>query len=128
MSFALPACNPASGPDCPPGSEPFVEYRLFMGRGGAAGEVVSDSDWEDFLAASVTPRFPDGLTVLDGIGQWRDAAGQIKKERSKVLILYAAGDESTLRADLDAMSREYEQRFNQETVLRAVDQACISFS
>jgi hypothetical protein len=128
MSLALPACNPVSGPDCPPGYEPFVEYQLFMGRGGATGEVVSDSDWEDFLAASVTPRFPDGLTVLDGFGQWRDAAGQIKKERSKVLILYAAGDESTLRADVDAISREYEQRFNQESVLRAVDRACISFS
>lgn len=128
LSLALIACNPLGGPECPPGSEPFVQYQLFMGRGGAAGEVVSDDDWANFLATSVTPRFPDGLTVLDGFGQWRDAAGQIKRERSKVLILYAAGDESLLRADIDAISGEYEQLFDQESVLRVVDQACVSFS
>ena len=128
LSFALPACDLLDGSECPPGSESFVEYQLFMGRGGAAGEIVSDADWEDFLAASVTPRFPDGLTVLDGSGQWRDAAGQIEKERSKVLILYATGNESSLRADVDAISSEYEQRFDQESVLRVVDKACVSFS
>lgn len=128
LSLALPACNPLTGPECPPGFEQYVQYKLFMGRGGAAGEVVSDDDWDKFLAESVTPRFPDGLTVLDGYGQWRDASGRIKQERSKVLILYAAGDESSLRANIDAVSGEYEQRFGQESVLRVVDRACVSFS
>ena len=31
---------------------------------------MADSEWQDFLATSVTPRFPDGFTVLDGHGQW----------------------------------------------------------
>ena len=128
MSLSLAACIPLSAPDCPPGFEPFTEYQLFMGRGGAAGEVVSDQDWDDFLATSVTPRFPDGLTVLDGSGQWRNGAGQVQKERSKILILYAVGDESSLQAYIDAISSEYEQRFDQESVLRVVDQACVSFS
>lgn len=128
LSFALAACNPLNGTECGTGTEPFVEYQLFMGRGGVAGEVVSDEDWDEFLATSVTPRFPDGLTVIDGFGQWRDAAGQIKQERTKILVLYAVGDESSLRADIDAISSEYEQRFDQESVLRVVDQACVSFS
>lgn len=128
LSLALGACNPLTGPECPPGFEQYVQYKLFMGRGGAAGEVVGDDDWDKFLADSVTPRFPDGLTVLDGYGQWRDASGRIKQERSKVLILYAAGDESSLRANIDAVSGEYEQRFGQESVLRVVDRACVSFS
>lgn len=128
LSLVLAACNPLNGTECGTGSEPFVEYQLFMGRGGAAGEVVSDEDWDEFLATSVTPRFPDGLTVIDGFGQWRDAAGQIKRERTKILVLYAVGDESSLRTDVDAISSEYEQRFDQESVLRVVDQACVSFS
>lgn len=66
--------------------------------------------------------------MLDGFGQWRDAAGQIQKERSKVPVLYATGDKSSLQADIDAISSEYEQRFEQESVLRVVDQACVSFS
>ncbi|MDE2935291.1 MAG: DUF3574 domain-containing protein [Chloroflexota bacterium] len=128
LSFVLAACNPLNGAECGTGTEPFVEYQLFMGRGGAVGEVVSDEDWDEFLTTSVTPRFPDGLTVIDGFGQWRDAAGQIKQERTKILVLYAVGDESSLRADIDAISSEYEQRFDQESVLRVVDQACVSFS
>ena len=35
----------------------------------------------------VTPDFPDGLTVQNGRGQWRDAHGRIEKERSYELIL-----------------------------------------
>lgn len=128
LSFALPACDLLDESECPPGSDLFVEYQLFMGRGGGGGEVVSDDDWDDFLASSVTPRFPDGLTVVDGFGQWRDGAGQIQQERSKVLILYATGDESSLSADIDAISSEFERRFNQESVLRVVDTACVSFS
>lgn len=128
LSFFLAACNPLSGTECETGTEPFVEYQLFMGRGGAAGEVVSDEDWDEFLAAAVTPRFPDGLTAIDGFGQWRDSAGQIRRERTKILVLYAVGDESSLRTDIDAISSEYERRFDQESVLRVVDQACVSFS
>ncbi len=29
------------------------------------------------LAAEVTPRFPDGLTVVEAGGQWRDGKGAI---------------------------------------------------
>ena len=123
--ICLAGCVPLADPACPNGSDEFVEYQLFMGRGGQSGEVVSDADWDRFLAESVTPRFPDGLTVLDGQGQWRDSAGQIERERSKVLILFAAaGDQSKI----DAISGEYETRFGQESVLRVVGDACVSFS
>ncbi len=44
LAVFLAACNPLAGPDCPEGSEPFVEYQLFMGRGGAEGEVVGEDD------------------------------------------------------------------------------------
>ena len=128
FSAFLAACNPLAGADCPAGSSPFVEYQLFMGRGGAEGEVVSEDDWAEFLDDTVTPRFPDGLTVLDGYGQWRDGGGQIQQERSKVLILYATGDDDSLLAEIDAISAEYERRFDQESVLRVVDRACVSFS
>ena len=39
-----------------------------------------DAAWDAFLADTVTPRFPDGLTVLDARGQWRDSEGLIGKE------------------------------------------------
>ena len=85
---AAAACSGTRALSCPEGTEPFVEYQLFMGRGGP-GEVVDDAAWDAFLDGSVTPRFPDGLTVLDAQGQWRGSDGAIKQERSKLLVILA---------------------------------------
>ena len=97
-----------------------------MGRSGPEGEVVSDEAWDAFLADTVTPRFPDGLTVLDGRGQWRGSEGLIKKERSKLLVILAQPGGGKLQL-IDEISDEYKRRFNQESVLQVVDEACASF-
>jgi len=36
----------------------------------------------------VTPRFPDGLTLLKGYGQFRNSMQIIQREDSRVLILF----------------------------------------
>src|SRR6185295_1361436 len=49
---------------------------------------VSEANWARFLAAEVTPRFPDGFTVFDARGQWRaPGSDRISRERSKVLTI-----------------------------------------
>ena len=73
------ACTVSTAPACPDGADRWVKYQLFMGRSNQTGEVVDDAAWATFLGDTVTPRFPDGLTVLDARGQWRDSAGQIKE-------------------------------------------------
>ncbi len=91
-------------------------------RGGGEHEA-----WTAFLADTVTPRFPGGLTVVDGAGQWRGSSGVIERERSKVLIILTVPGEEGMRLTGE-ISQEYESRFNQETVLRVVRTACVSFS
>ena len=51
---------------CRDGYEKFAERRMFFGRGSGEVERVSDTDWERLLAEVLTPRFPDGLAVMDG--------------------------------------------------------------
>ena len=121
------SCSDTDDSTCPEGTEPFVKYELFMGRSVADGEVVDDQSWDAFLADTVTPRFPDGLTVLDAQGQWRNSEGRILQERSKVLVILAPPDEE-LRGLIDEVSDEYKRRFNQETVLEVESDTCISFS
>ena len=67
------------------GSVDFLRTELFFGTAKPDG-VVTD---EEFFASSIviTPRFPDGLTLLKGDGQFRDEEGEIVKEESFVLIL-----------------------------------------
>ena len=97
-----------------------------MGRSAGAGEIVDDTAWTTFLQDTVTPRFPDGLTVLDGRGQWRDSTGTIQRERSKLLIILAPPSEEGLRL-IEEVSEEYKRRFSQESVLRVVSSACAAF-
>ena len=67
------ACTVSTAPACPEGTDRWVKYQLFMGRSNQTGEVVDDAAWATFLGDTVTPRFPDGLTVFDARGQWRDS-------------------------------------------------------
>ena len=111
---------------CEDGGEQWVEYRLFMGRGDGDVEVASDADWEAFLAETITPRFPDGLSVVDVAGQGTTADGTLERERTKMLLVLAPpGDDAMAR--IGEIGDEYKQRFNQNSVLRVVTNVCVAF-
>ena len=121
----------SSAMTCPEGWDRVAEYRLyfFFGRSDATGNsmAVSGEAWAQFLADTVTPRFPDGLTVTDGAGQWRSESGEISREQSKILTLLVWPDDAALQR-LNEIAAEYERRFDQESVLLTSAQTCASFS
>ncbi len=90
--------------------------RLYFGRAQPDGTEVSEQAWAEFLRDVVTPRFPHGLTVLAGQGQWRDAQGRVDSERSFLIELVHA-DTALDSADVRAIIAAYKQRFRQESVL-----------
>ena len=116
----------ADVPPCPAGTERYAEYRLFFGRNRGGVEVVSDAGWRTFLAEEVTPRFPDGLTVVDAAGQWRGPSGTIERERAKVLVVLAAPGAEGMR-HTGEIAEAYKRTFGQESVLRTVGTTCASF-
>src|SRR5262245_20410541 len=46
-------------------SDAYYRTELYFGRSIPGGGQVSDNEWEKFLADVVTPRFPDGFTILN---------------------------------------------------------------
>ncbi|MEZ5285088.1 MAG: DUF3574 domain-containing protein [Vicinamibacterales bacterium] len=67
------------------GCAEHVHDRLFFGLRTGDG-VVSAEQWSRFLEEVVTPRFPDGFTVVDASGQWRAAGdAHITVEPSRVV-------------------------------------------
>ena len=116
----------ADAPPCPAGTDRYAEYRLFFGRNRDGVEVVSDSEWDSFLAEEVTPRFPDGLTVVDAAGQWRGPSGTIERERAKMLLVLAAPGEDGMRRTAE-IAEAYKRTFGQSSVLRVAGSACASF-
>lgn len=100
---------------------------LFFGSLKPDGSVVSEKKFQRFIDEEVTPRFPDGLTVLTGNGQFRNSAGVILKERSMVLILLYPLDVADASQKIEAIRAAYKLAFQQESVLRVDSQANVSF-
>jgi hypothetical protein len=103
-------------------TDPFIRTELFFGSERPNKPEVSDAEFKQFLDEQVTPRFPDGLTVLKGFGQFRESNGQIVQESSFVLILLYPRE--TLRdssSKIEEIRALYKARFEQESVLRVDD-------
>ena len=88
--------------------------------------MVSDSAWRVFLAAEITPRLPDGLTVLDAAGQWCDGSGAIVRERTKLVIILARQGKAGMQKTVEIVEA-YKRTFGQKAVLLTVAAACVSF-
>lgn len=100
-------------------ADPYYRTELFFGRSIPGGGMVSDEEWEKFLAEVVTPRFPDGFTIVKATGQYREKNGKIDKEPSEVLIfLYPASRRTSSRRKIEEIRRAYVKTFRQESVLR----------
>jgi hypothetical protein len=123
LLLALTASAAAqSGLQCSGAQKPWMVAELLFGRSN-----VSDRAWDRFLAAEVTPRFPDGLTVYDARGQWRNpTTRRISRERSKVvMIAMPPADDNQTR--LDAIIDAYKHRFRQQSVGLILRPSCVSF-
>lgn len=100
---------------------------MMFGRniGGKLG--VTDKLWAAFLAREVSPRFPDGLTVFDTTGQWRDGKTKaVIRERSKIVRIIMPGDDSA-NEKIGAIASAYKTQFHQDSVGIVTRPACVSF-
>jgi len=126
MVLALQACAGLNAGACGAGLMRMTQAQLFFGRDVERRATVSDEQWRDFLDQEVTPRFPDGFSVSDVTGQYRDQSGTIVREPSKQLLILTrdiGADETKLEAVRDA----YKRRFNQESVLLVQSPVCAAF-
>jgi len=100
---------------------------LLFGRNIGGRPGVSERAWTRFVARELTPRFPDGFTVSDASGQWRDpASDRIVRETSKRVEIVLSGQADDA-ARLDAVAQAYKSAFRQRSVGIIVHPACVSF-
>ena len=103
------------------GSLAFVRTELYFGTAKPEGSV-SDEEFNAFVDEHVTSRFPDGLTLLEGDGQFRGEDGIIVKEKSFVLILlYPYDTRQKSSRQLNEIREIYKDTFQQQSVLRVDD-------
>lgn len=111
---------------CRVGATTLARLELLFGTAKKDGSVVTETEWQDFLATVVTPRFPDGLTVLSGYGQWHTDEGKPDGENLRVIVIWyqrsKQGDDK-----IEAIRNAYRERFEQESVMRVDGVSCVSF-
>lgn len=111
-------------PRCRAGETAVLQDFLYFGTDSPAGPVTAQ-DWTDFLDSTVTPRFPDGLTVWEADGQWRNVDGKLVQEDARVLNLVHPDSPAAEQA-ISELVALYKERFRQQSVLRVWTAACMS--
>ena len=125
-AIGLAACVTAPPLACTGAAQAKTVVELYLGRNIAGGGTVTEAAFRRFLDEDVTPRLPNGFTVLDGRGQWREGAGApITREATKVLVVALADERERQR--LDEIADAYKARFRQKSVLTIARPACVAF-
>lgn len=110
-----------------PVGQVFKRTELYFGSERADGPEVTEQEFEDFVDREVTPKFPDGLPVLTGDGQFRGSNDVIVEEQSFVLILLYPPKDKEANDEIEQIREDYKVAFEQESVLRADSRERVSF-
>jgi hypothetical protein len=105
----------------------MVRTELFFGHARPDGTVITEHEWDQFVADEISPRFPAGFTIVEARGQWRDAVERVIHESTRVVIVVHAPDNLEASTRIEQIRESFKQRFSQEAVLRADSPARVSF-
>ncbi len=100
------------------GDSSWTREELYFGADIPTGGAVTDSLWEDFVDREVVTRFPDGFTTVPALGQYRYRTGEIKKETTRIVIIYYPSNQEGDAVKIQDIIDLYRGRFAQESVLR----------
>jgi hypothetical protein len=106
----------------------WTRDELYFGMNIPTGGVVTDSAWNAFLEREITPRLPEGFTVFESVGYYRNqTTGKTEREPSRVLLVYYREGESQTTRALVELTVLYKRLFNQQSVLRVTSRVRAQF-
>ncbi len=126
-ALGLTSCATIKTPTCGAGEQPMRTAQLFFGQNIGGKPGVSDADFRRFTDEELTPRFPAGLTVLDGGGQWKGHDDKLIREASKVVLLVMPLRGGDVNRKLGEVRAAYKTRFHQDSVMMIAQKACVAF-
>lgn len=113
-------------PHCDNGGIKATAELVFSRVSADGTDGVSETDFGKFLDREVSPRFPEGLTVVDAEGRWTPPAGSMIREPAKMVMIVLPG-----RPDdghkLEAVRAAYKTEYHQPSVLVMTHGDCVSY-
>ena len=119
-----------SGDSAHPGqTSGWVDTKLYFGLGPAdhLEQGVSEAKWRAFLDKEVTPRFPDGLSVVDVYGQWQGAKEPAPERLRSKLLIVDYPDTKENRDKVEAIRLAWKKMTGDQSVLRVTEPVDVSF-
>jgi hypothetical protein len=119
-----------SGDPAHPGrTSGWADTKLYFGLGPAdhPEQGVSEAKWRDFLDREVTPRFPDGLSVVDVYGQWQGAKQSSPERLRSKLLIVDYPDTQENRDKVEAIRSAWKKLTGDQSVLRVTQPVDVSF-
>ncbi len=102
-------------------------FTLYFGEAIRGRPNLTQQEWQSFLDRVVTQAVPDGYTVVDGHGAWRNpATGATAREATKIMIVALPDTPDSLTA-INRIRTAYQTDFHQLLVGMTVEQACAAF-
>ncbi len=128
LSWVICGCAAHDPAPClTPAENRMTLVTLYFGSSLPGGGTLSDMQWAGFVGSVLGASFPDGFTVYDGSGQWRDKAGHIGREPSKIVQIAVVSTDSGLAGRVGKVSAAYRAMFHQEAVGVVTQQVCGAF-
>jgi hypothetical protein len=129
------ATNPTTAPTLagdpahPGVTQGWVDTKLYFGLGLAdhPDQGISEARWREFLDQEVSPRFPDGLSVLDVYGQWQGKSQSVPERLRSKLLIIDYPDTQQNRDKIDAIRAAWKKLTGDQSVLRVTQPADVSF-
>jgi hypothetical protein len=107
----------------------WVDTKLYFGLGPAdrPEKGISEAQWRDFLDKEVTPRFPDGLSVVDVYGQWQGQKNPAPERLRSKLLIVDYQDSRENRDKVEAIRSAWKRETGDLSVLRVTQPVDVSF-
>lgn len=119
--------QPLRAETCLEGTERRLVVELMFGRNIGSRLGVSEEAFQRFVDGEVTPRFPNGFTLVDTVGQWRPTSSrEIVREPGKQLVI-ALDDETVDMPRVREIIEAYKRQFSQQSVGVISRRACVAF-
>jgi len=124
-----PASSTLQGDISRPAQAQWIRTELYFSVGSIDGKdgAVSPARWREFLDQEVTSRFPDGFSVFDAYGQWRDKGAKEPERLSTKVIVILHENSPKNAGNIEAIRLAYKRITGDLSVLRLSQPAEVSF-
>jgi hypothetical protein len=125
LILLLSGCGAAQ---CQPGAGHAMRiFNLYFGRSVASRGAITDAEWRDFRDHVVTPALPNGYTLLDGEGAWRNPRSNVTISEATKILVVAMPDTPESLSVINGIRGSWQHRFHQYVVGMTVQAGCGSF-